>query len=331
MQRRQLLAVLASGGLAVAAYRLFGGGGMSARGLTWPRGVTPALTPAGAHYQVSKNALFPDPRVDVAGWRLDVYGLVRQPVSLTLDDLRALPAVEQPATLACISNGVPARAISTAVWTGARLADVLARAGGPDPSAADLVFVSADNYTDSIPVAKALDAGTILAYEMNGAPIPRGHGAPLRAIVPGIYGMKNAKWIEAIELVGGDYLGYWQQRGWSDRAPYVTLSRIDEPRAGDRVAAGQPLAMGGMAFAGDRGIARVDLAVDGAWQPTALDPPLGPDTWRIWRATWTPPRAGRYTLAVRATDGTGATQPETRRPSFPDGATGWHTIVIDAG
>jgi DMSO/TMAO reductase YedYZ molybdopterin-dependent catalytic subunit len=327
--RRQILAVLGAGGLATVAYRLFGGGGgMVARGLKWPRGITPAITPDGDHYQVSKNVLFSDPRVDASRWRLDVHGLVSGPLSLSLDELRAMPAVSQPATLACVGNSVPARAINTAVWTGVRLADVLDRAGIVGSTVRDVVFIGADNYTDSIPLDRALDRGTMLANEMNGQPVPRGHGAPLRAIVPGIYGMKNVKWIEAIELVGGDYLGYWQQRGWSDTAPYQTLSRIDEPRNGDEVQARVPHLLAGMAFAGDRGISRVELSIDDVVVTPRLEPPLGPYTWVIWTHEWTPAAPGAYELRVRAYDLNGAAQTDRVQPNFPSGATGLHHVVV---
>jgi DMSO/TMAO reductase YedYZ molybdopterin-dependent catalytic subunit len=327
--RRQVLAVLGAGSLATVAYSVFGGGGgMVARGLTWPRGVTPAITPDGEHYQVSKNFLFSDPRVEVSRWRLDVHGLVARPLSLSLDDLRAMPAVAQPATLACIGNGVPARAINTAVWQGVRLADVLEHAGVTAGAARDVVFIGADNYTDSIPLDRALHPGTILAYEMNGVPVPRGHGAPLRAIVPGLYGMKNVKWIEAIELVGGDYRGYWQQRGWSEPAPYQTLSRIDEPRHRETLAAGVPHLLAGMAFAGDRGVSRVELSVNDAIVTPRLEPALGAYTWVIWTHEWAPASSGEYEMRVRAYDLSGAAQSDRVQPNFPNGATGLHRVVV---
>ena len=327
--RRQVLAILAAGGVATAAYTAFGGGGgMVARGLKWPRGGTPPITPAGDHYQVSKNFLFSDPRVEVSGWRLDVHGLVARPLSLSLDDLRARPALEMPATLACVGNNVPARAINTAIWKGVRLASLLEECGADLTNTRDVVFIGADNYTDSVPLERALHRGTLLAYEMNGEPVPRGHGAPLRAIVPGIYGMKNVKWIEAIELVNGDYLGYWQQRGWSDPAPYQTLSRIDEPRNGESVAAGSGVRISGIAFSGDRQISRVELHVDGAPIDVRLDPAPGPFTWVTWSHLWRPTAPGSYTLRVRAYDGAGEPQPARIQPSFPNGATGLHQIAV---
>ena len=327
--RRQILAVLGAGGLATVAYRIFGGGGgMVARGLKWPRGITPAITPDGDHYQVSKNFLFSGPRVDLSRWRLDVHGLVSRPLSLSLDDLRAMPAVEEPATLACIGNSVPARAINTAMWKGVRLSDVLAQAGIAAGTVRDVVFIGADNYTDSIPLDRARHPGTILAYEMNGQPVSRGHGAPLRAIVPGIYGMKNVKWIEAIELVGGDYLGYWQQRGWSDTAPCQTLSRIDEPRNGDALRAGMPHLLSGIAFSGDRGISHVELAINDLVITPRLEPARGPYTWAIWTHDWTPESPGDYELRVRAYDLNGEAQTVSVQPSFPTGATGLHRVVV---
>jgi DMSO/TMAO reductase YedYZ molybdopterin-dependent catalytic subunit len=327
--RRQILAVLGAGGLATAVYRfLGGGGGMVARGLKWPRGVTPAITPDSDHYQVSKNFLFSDPRVDAARWRLDVHGLVSRPLSLSLDDVRAMPAIEEPATLACVGNNVPARAINTAVWKGVRLSDVLAQAGVAAGTVRDVVLIGADNYTDSIPLDRALHPGTILAYEMNGSPVPRGHGAPLRAIVPGIYGMKNVKWIEAIELVGGDYLGYWQQRGWSDSARYQTLSRIDEPRNGDQLRADAQHLLAGIAFGGDRGISRVELAINQVVVTARLEPALGPYTWAIWTHEWTPGSPGNYEMRVRAYDLNGEAQTDSVQPNFPHGATGLHRVVV---
>jgi hypothetical protein len=256
-------------------------------------------------------------------------------LSLALDDLQAMPVVESPVTLACISNGIPARAVGTAMWTGVRLADVLDRASGVDRTAVDLVWISADNYTDSIPMAKALDRETLLAWGMNGAPLPRAHGAPVRAVVPGIYGMKNAKWIEAIEVTAGDHKGYWQRQGWSDTAAYTTLSRFDVPRAGDRLAAGRSLTLGGIAFAGDRGITRVEVGLgtpDGGttlWMDADLEPALGPAAWRRWTCPFMP-TAGRHRLVVRATDGAGVTQPQERRGNFPNGVHGWHAVDVSA-
>jgi DMSO/TMAO reductase YedYZ molybdopterin-dependent catalytic subunit len=336
MQRRQALSVIGAGAVAYGAYRYVGNAGMAARGVSWPPGMSASFTDAADFYTVSKNRFF-DPSVDPARWSLEINGLVGRPASLSLDDLRALPQVESPVTLACISNRVPARAIGNAAWTGVRLRDALERAGGVDAQAVDLVWICADNYTDSIPVARALDAATLLVWGMNGEPLPRAHGAPIRAIVPGIYGMKNAKWIEAIELIAGDHQGYWQRQGWSDVAPYVTLSRLDVPRAGDRLMAGQAVTLGGIAFAGDRGVARVEVGVGAPaaargtfiWMDADLEPEIGAAAWRLWTCPFTP-TPGRWRFIVRATDGRGDVQPELPRGNFPNGAHGWHIVDTTA-
>lgn len=337
MQRRQALSIVGAGAVAYGAYRFFGNAGMAARDVSWPPGLSAPFTNADVFYTVSKNKFF-DPDLDQARWSLEINGLVGTPVSLTLTDLRAMPLAESAVTLACISNGVPARAIGNARWNGVRLRDVLERAGGVDSSAVDLVWIGADNYTDSIPIAKALDPETLLVWGMNGEPLPRAHGAPLRAIVPGIYGMKNAKWIEAIEVIDGDHQGYWQRQGWSDAAPYVTLSRFDVPRAGDRLVVGQSVTLGGIAFAGDRGVGRVEVGVGPPdapsaptlWMDADLQPSLGASAWRLWTCPFTP-TAGRWRFTVRATDGRGDVQPEARRGNFPSGAHGWHHVDVFAG
>jgi DMSO/TMAO reductase YedYZ molybdopterin-dependent catalytic subunit len=336
MQRRQALSILGAGTAAYGAYRYFGNAGMAARDVSWPPGLSVPFTDADVFYTVSKNKFF-DPDIDPTRWSLEVNGLVGKRLSLTLDDLRAMPLVESAVTLACISNGVPARAIGNARWSGVRLRDVLDRAGGVDTSAVDLVWICADNYTDSIPVAKALDPETLLVWGMNGEPLPRAHGAPVRAVVPGIYGMKNAKWVEAIEIVDGDHQGYWQRQGWSDTAPYTTLSRFDVPRDGDRLVAGQAIALGGIAFAGDRGVGRVEVGVAASgnpstptvWMEADLQPMLGAAAWRLWTCPFTP-TAGRWRFTVRATDGHGDVQPQARRGNFPNGAQGWHQVDVSA-
>lgn len=336
MQRRQALSILGAGAAAYGAYRYFGNAGMAARDVSWPPGLSAPFTDADLFYTVSKNKFF-DPDVDPVRWSLEINGLVGKRRSLTLEDLRAMPLVESTVTLACISNGVPARAIGNARWSGVRLRDVLDGAGGVDKTAVDVVWICADNYTDSIPVARALDPETLLVWGMNGEPLPRAHGAPVRAIVPGIYGMKNAKWIEAIEVIDGDHQGYWQRQGWSDTAPYMTLSRFDVPRAGDRLVAGQSISLGGIAFAGERGVARVEIGVVAAdsrttptlWMDADLQPPLGAAAWRLWTCPFRP-MAGRWHLTVRATDGRGDVQPEARRGNFPNGAHGWHQVDVTA-
>ncbi|MCS7002525.1 MAG: molybdopterin-dependent oxidoreductase, partial [Dehalococcoidia bacterium] len=249
-------------------------------------GLPEPVTPVGVFYSVSKN--FIDPVVDRRAWRLTIRGLVDQPLRWSLDDLRALPTVEQMTTLQCVSNEVGGDLISNGVWRGVPLREALRRAG-IQPGAVDVVFRCADDYTDSITIPTALDPTTLLVWEMNGEPLTDKHGGPLRAIVPPIYGMKHAKWIQEIEVVGEDYQGYWQRRGWSDTAVIKPMSRIDYP-IGRAVLHSQPTEIGGIAFAGAAGVSRVEVSVDdgGTWSPATLVPPFGPLSWVFWTFSWTP-------------------------------------------
>ena len=336
LTRRQLLARFVFG---VAALAIGGGAilgllrtpGSSVRAKTGGRvgdgDLPPEITPTEDFYHVSKN--FSDPTVSENGWKVEIGGLVDRPYSLTLDEIRALPAVTETRTLCCISNEIGGDLISNATWKGARLKDILDRAG-VQAGAVDLVLGASDGYTDSFPIDKATNGDVIAVYEMNGARLPDAHGFPLRLLVPDIYGMKNVKWLTRITVVANDYQGFWEQQGWSDTAQIKTMSRIDFPTNRDLLPTG-PIRMGGVAFAGARGVATIEVSVDGGknWQEGAIRTPLGPYTWVLWTATPTL-AAGNHQLMVRATDGTGKTQTEVPRPPLPDGASGWHTINVRA-
>jgi len=284
-------------------------------------GITPRITPNEDHYVVDTTLV--KPRVDVAEWRLDIKGLVESPFSLTYDQLLDLEAIEQVHTLECISNYVGGDLISTAVWTGAPLRDLLDRAR-VKAGAYDVVFTSVDGYTDSIPIAKAMEDRTLVAYLMNGKTVPQDHGFPARMLVPNIYGMKNVKWIRTIEVVDYDFLGYWMQQGWSDTAIINTNSRIDVPGRNVRWSGGE-IVIGGIAFAGSRGISKVEVSDDGGktWQSATIETPLGPLSWRRWTLHWTPPGTGSFKLAVRSTDGAGNTETPVPRDPYPNGSTGY--------
>lgn len=293
------------------------------------RGLPPEVTPNDQFYVISKNAAGLDPRLDGRRWRLEIAGLVGRPVTLTLDDIRAMPSVARYHTLICISNEVGGDLIGNAHWKGVRLRDVIQRAGGVNPRAIRFAFRSADGYTEGIPVADAMQPDVMLAYEMNGVPLPPEHGFPLRLLIPGLYGMKNPKWITKIEAVSTHFTGYWQASGWSDEAVVQTASMIRTPGDGGTVAAGE-VGLGGVAFAGDRGISGVEYSTDGGrtWKPAEVKPALGPYTWVLWAAVWKPDGPGRYTLRVRARDGGGVVQTAAERPTSPDGATGHHIIRV---
>src|SRR6266550_7872229 len=284
-------------------------------------GITPRITANEDHYTVDTTLV--KPRVLVDEWRLDIKGLVQAPFSLTYDQLLDLEAVEQVHTLECISNYVGGDLISTALWTGVPLRDLLDRAQ-VQPGAYDVAFTSVDGYTDSIPIAKAMEDRTLVAYLMNGKTVPQDHGYPARMLVPNIYGMKNVKWIRTIEVVDYDFRGYWMQQGWSDSAVVNTNSRIDVPGRTVHWTGGE-VTVAGIAFAGSRGISKVELSTDGGktWQSATIETPLGPLSWRRWTLRWTPPGTGSFKFAVRSTDGAGNTETPVPRDPYPNGSTGY--------
>jgi hypothetical protein len=315
--RRRLLAALGVGTLAIGSLGYTGRFVLGIRGgaIGGRRGGIPeAITPTGEFYVISKN--FVDPRVEHDEWRLDITGLVELPQRLSFVDLAALPAQEQVTTLTCISNTVGGDLISNARWTGVPLAQLLDLAR-LKPGATEVVLYAHDGYTESLPLAKALESTTLLVYLMNGEPLPTRHGYPARLIVPGKYGIKNVKWLRRIDVIAGDYRGFWQQRGWTDDATIQTQSRIDVPDSRSILAL-VPHEIGGIAFAGDRGIRQVEWSADGGalWQPADSLEEVGPLAWVIWRSTWNPERPGSYRLLVRATDGGGrCRRPRAARPS----------------
>ncbi len=288
------------------------------------RGVVPEVTPVPEHYVVSKNVF--NPSVPERGWALKISGMVDNEVSFSLDDLKALPSVERPSTLTCISNPIGGDLIGNSVWTGVYLNDLLETAG-VQAGANELILRAADNYSDSFPLEAARREGTIVAYLQNGEPLTRDHGFPARVLVPGIYGMKNVKWVTEIELTDQDYKGYWQTRGWSDPALIQTMSRIDTAQA-TKLEDGT-YAVGGVAFAGLRGIEQVEVSVDNGqtWQTAQVKPALNDLSWNLWGFTWDA-EPGTYPVVVRATDGTGDTQTAEPSRPLPDGATGYHMVNV---
>ena len=286
------------------------------------------ITPNDQYYIVSKN-LFSDPTVNGDTWHLSVSGEVAQPFSLSYNELTALPSKKQYESMMCISNEVGGQYMSSALWEGIPLADLLARGGAIKPGATKVVLYATDDYSDSIHLSKALEPTTLLAFRMNGATLPQGHGFPLRLLVPGIYGMKHVKWITRIEVVNTDFQGYWQQRGWSDPAPLQMTSRIDVPLTGSTIKADKPTYIAGVAFSGNKGISEVDVSFDmgQTWNKATLKRPLSALTWVLWELPWQP-KSSTYTIIVRAIDMQGNVQDPTVAPPLPDGSTGYHSIQV---
>lgn len=280
----------------------------------------PELTATENFYRIDIN-LTP-PRIDAERWRLAVDGLVDRPLSLSLEDLKARPSISQAITLECISNPVAGDLISTAVFTGVRLREILADAG--IRAAARAVHVqAADGFFESIIQQDIEDDRTLLVYAMNGEPLTAEHGAPLRVYIPNRYGMKQPKWIMRIEAIEHERPGYWVTRGWDHDAIVKTTAVIDAVTAPASTTGS--IEAGGIAFAGARGISRVEVQVDGGpWSEATLRaPPLGPLTWMQWSyAGQSTP--GRHVLRVRAYDGRGKLQPTANATPHPAGASGVH-------
>jgi hypothetical protein len=227
----------------------------------------------------------------------------------------------------CISNEIGGDLWGNAYWRGVKLKYLLEQAG-VHTDAYKAVFSAADDYKDSVKLQNALHPDALLAWEMNGQPLQREHGYPARLLIPGIYGMKNDKWLTGITIVNDDFHGFWQNQGWDDAAPYQTESRIDVPFNRQTLSAGT-LSAGGVAYAGDRGIKLVEVSTDGGqtWVPAQLKPGLSPYTWQLWRAD-VPADKSVKTLRVRATDGLGHLQISEPHDPFPSGATGIHSVTI---
>lgn len=288
--------------------------------------LVPEITPVENFYITTKNVI--DPTVDGQTWTLKFMGLVDNPFEMNLKELMAMTPVDRVETLGCISNPVGGDLMGNAKWTGVEFTDLLKKAS-PKANATELILRGADGYSDSIPLSVAMNNKPFLAYMMNGVNLTFRHGFPARLLVPNIYGMKNVKWITEVELASQDHKGYWESQGWSDTAEYMISSRIDYPE--NQIAAG-PVYIGGVSFAGNRGIKQVEVSTDGgkSWGDALLRPQSGEYAWTQWTYAWIP-TPGEYTLMVRATDGTGALQTSHKMDTYPDGATGWHTKRVQVG
>jgi DMSO/TMAO reductase YedYZ molybdopterin-dependent catalytic subunit len=278
-------------------------------------------------YRVDINPIPPQLNFDT--WTLNVHGKVNNSLALEKNSLMQLPTVDEYATLECVSNTIypPGGLISNGKWTGVSLANLLNQVGLRSDSKY-VIFRCADGYTVGIPIERALLPGAVLAYKMNDVMLPNEHGFPLRAIVPGIYGMMNAKWIKEIEVTDQVYMGYWQERGWSNDARIKTTSIIYYPPPSVQVNGATPIA--GVAFAGDRGISKVEVSVDGgnSWNEAVLKAPRSPYSWVLWAYEWKPTTTGTANIVVRATDGKGQLQEPTVVQSFPDGASGYSSVQV---
>ncbi|MCE5288336.1 MAG: molybdopterin-dependent oxidoreductase [Nocardiaceae bacterium] len=290
-------------------------------------GITPFVTKNADFYRIDTALQIPS--VPQAEWQLRIHGMVEQELVLTFDDLRRRAAVERTITLTCVSNFVGGNLAGNATWTGYLLKDLLAEAR-PQRGADMVLSRSADGFTAGTPIDALTDGrDSLLAVGMNGEPLPLEHGYPARLIVPGLYGYVSAtKWVVDLEVTRFDSAsGYWTDRGWSEKAPIKTASRIDVPAPFAVLDPGE-VVVAGVAWAQQRGVARVEVQVDdGPWRDAELAEAYSSDTWRQWRTVWNA-TSGSHTLRVRAVDSAGETQTGERAEPFPNGSTGWHSKVV---
>lgn len=275
------------------------------------------------HYVVDIN--INDPSVS-DGWTLNVGGAVETPISLSRSGLAAHKRVRtETVTMHCISNPVGGDLISTVEWEVVPLVALLDDAGVYS-SAVDVVTQAVDGYTEAIPVELAREEVVLVAIGVDDGPLPREHGAPARLLVPGRYGIKSTKWLSKIDLVEEEHSSYWETRGWNEQAVVKTFSAIRAAvEHDDRVA------VGGVAFAGLRGVDRVEVSVDGGetWHDAELEAAPSQYSWRRWRYVFPAPGSDELETVVRATDGQGALQPVERSRPHPSGATGWHRRTFE--
>lgn len=331
--RREFLtqAVMASGTVAVAAESFFRNEALARRAVPatplFPMRVPDAarefgaglvrkpITPVGQFYVMSKNTV--DPALDPATWRLELQRDGKRIRDFSYRDLLTLQREERYQTLRCISNTLKTDLMSTAQWQGFHLRQILDRREVPD-SAVECAVVGVDGHGCSYPVDYAFSPEFLLALGMNGDTLTRDHGYPVRLLAPRYYGFKNIKWIGAINFVSEPYFGTWPKKGFSKESVIHTMSMID------RITRESPerLVVGGVSFAGVRGIRQVEVRADqGPWQAMELESPLSPYAWTRWKGAVEVAR-GAQQLEARAMDGTGRWQLATEKPQFPDGVAG---------
>lgn len=338
--------VFGSAGRAIAAYRLkgtdidlppvtnpvTGAQGQLPTGLEEKvAGISPFRTPTADFYRVDTRLSLPI--VDADSWTLTIDGDVDQEVTLTLANLFELEVIERDITLTCVSNDVGGPYIGGALWLGVRLTDVLALAGIDNTSADQLLSTDVDGMTISTPLGVATDGrDAMIVFGMNGEPLPREHGFPVRMVVPGLYGFVSAtKWLTRITLTTyDDQQAYWTERDWATQAPIKISSRIDTPKPLSDTDAGRTF-IGGVAWAQGVGIEKVEVRIDGgSWQLATMGPDAGNDYWRQWYLEWDA-EPGQHFVASRATNKDGDVQTAARMTPFPEGSSGIQEIAVNVG
>jgi DMSO/TMAO reductase YedYZ molybdopterin-dependent catalytic subunit len=296
-------------------------------GLEPAPGTRSEVTPVEDHYRIDIASR--PPSIDGATWAVEIGGMVANPVTLTLESLRNnYDSQDLMITMQCISNPVAGDLISTTRWTGVPLQDILAELDIQD-GGGFMKITAADGFDEIVDLSLAEDRNVMLCYDWDGQPLTELHGFPLRIYIPNRYGMKQPKWITGMEVIGAWEPGYWVRRGWSQEAIMRTVSVIDTVATNDTYEEGGTtyVPIGGIAFAGARGISKVEVQIDSdEWVEAELREPLSDRTWVLWRYNW-PFAEGIHTFSVRATDGEGNAQIEEVNPPHPDGASGIHMVT----
>ncbi len=277
------------------------------------RGLEPLVSTE--FYRVDINTVAPS--VAVADWSLTLTGAVERETTLTYEDVTSMPVEHRFVTLRCVGESLNGRKMDTALWTGVPVAPLVDRAG-PVGDCDCVMLRAADGYYEEFPL-EALRAG-LLAFGMNGQRLPRAHGYPLRALIPGHWGEINVKWLTEIEFLEREAKGYWEKRGWHGTGPVNTVAKLHAVNRRD----GGRIQVGGHAYAGTRGVDRVEVAVDGGeWRRATLSDPLpGADVWRQWACEYDSPGKA-HEVVVRAVERDGTVQPREESGAFPSGPNGW--------
>ena len=273
-----------------------------------------------------------EPSPDANAWALKVEGLVNNPTTLRLNDIKALPSATQMRTLECIGNPVGGNQIGNIVWKGA-LFTAFAEKIGAKSNASWVSIHGDDGYFTSLPLANMLNANTLMVYEMGGEPLPRGHGFPVRMLIPGVYGQKQPKWIVKIEFTDHEVVGTWEGQGWSHIATINPNAIIESPKENQKLS-GQVFVVKGVAYAGESGVAKVEISTDRGKTFSPAQIQRGPTNlvWTMWAYPWLLPAAGKFTIVARVTDNNGVTQTKigsVLADSFPDGAKDMHSVTVE--
>ena len=286
-------------------------------------------------FSVDINAV--DPDVDATAWSLSVTGEVDEEITVDYEGLQSMDARTEFHTLRCVGERLNGTKMDNALWTGVPVRRLLERAG-PDSDCECVRVHAADDYYQVFPI-DALN-GAMFAYRMNGRPLPKSHGYPVRALVPGHWGEINVKWITEIEVIDRDADGYWEERGWHGTGPVETVAKI---HAVNTLPGGRKQ-VGGHAYAGTRGVSAVEVSTDGGdtWSEARLSEPLvesvdwegdpgqtahAPDVWRQWAFEYEAP-GGEHEVVARAIEADGTVQPSEERGAFPNGPSGWVSRTV---